>query len=296
MRALIQRAIVGATTLAAAAAVAFLQPALSERIKRVRLGDDTTALPPPKQLRAMTLGYHAAAADILWAATVVQHGIYSHEKRAFRGITRYFDAILELEPTHPILFKFIDTLMLYRPAEIGTPEDARATRKYFEFGTAQRPYDADVWLHYGQFLAFLAPSFLTDPQEIERWRTDGALAMSRAIELGALPDRGLSVSSLLGKAGETRAAIRQLERTYALTDDPDVREQALRKLQRLQANLDIEQSVSAVEREWRAHVPFVPRSTALLLGPYRDPALCAGGANTASPRCARDWSALVEAR
>ena len=41
-----------------------VQPALAESTHRVRQRDDAFLLPPAQQLRAMSLGHHAAAADL----------------------------------------------------------------------------------------------------------------------------------------------------------------------------------------------------------------------------------------
>src|SRR5262249_15269940 len=109
-----------------AVGIRLVQVPLTEKLRQVRLADDTTALPPPKQLRAMTFGYRSAAADILWATLVVEHGLHTQEKRAFRGATRYFDGILELEPSHRMLYEFADTLLIYKPGEVASEEDARA--------------------------------------------------------------------------------------------------------------------------------------------------------------------------
>ena len=275
------------------ALVGIVQPRLAATVKGVRLTDDTTALPPPGQLRVMTLGYHAAAVDLLWTRLLVEHGVRTEEKRSFQGLPQYLDAIIELEPDHRPLYQFVDTLLIYRPGAVGTEADARTARAYLERGTRERPYDHEVWLHYGQFIAFLAPSYLSNPAEIERWRTDGALAIARAIELGSDADRSLSVSTLLGKAGESKANIRHLQNAYALTENPDTRLQIVLKLQQLQASVNVETAMGVIEHEWRSRYPFLSRSGSLLVGPYRSPALCAGPAAHQSKDCPPDWSAAI---
>jgi hypothetical protein len=275
-------------------AIARVQPKLAQTAKHVRLEADTSALPPPAQLEAMSLGYRAAAADILWATLLVEHGIHTHEKRAFRGVERYLDGIIALYPDHPMLYQFIDTILIFRPGEVATPEDARTVRRYLAKGSELNPHRADVWMHYGEFLAFLAPSFLKDEDEIQRWRTDGAYAMAKAVDLGASPDRTLAVSTLLTRAGANKAAIAQLQRAYALADDADTRDQIVQKLERLQASTSVEASVARVEHEWRTHVPHVSRSMALLLGPFRDAAACAGKSTHEHKACRADWSHVTD--
>lgn len=270
--------------------IAAVQPRLSKEVAAVKLGDDATALPPPRQLRAMALGYRSAAADLLWAKLLVEQGVRSEQKRTFEGIRQYIDGIIELEPDHPTLYRFVDTLLIYKPGAVGTADDARAARAYLERGTRERPYDHEMWLHYGQFVAFLGPSFLSDNDEIQRWRKEGALAISQAVELGADADRTLSASTLLSKAGETKAAIQQLQNHYALTDNPDTRQQIRLKLEKLQGSVEVANAVGVVEGVWRDRYPFLTKGETLLVGPPRDPAHCAGPGSFQARECAADWT------
>lgn len=281
---------------AAAIGVAFVQPHLASESKVVKQRDDAFALPPPDQLRVMTLGYKNAAADLLWAKLIVEWGMHHQEKRPFPDVTRFIDGILAVEPDFPPLYEFVDTLLMYGPT-LATEEDARTTRRYLEYGTKVRPYDHEIWLHYGQFLAFLAPTFLKDKAEIERWRSDGAFALMRAVELGSDPDRSLAAYSILKNSRDKtrKALLAHYERAYALTDDPDTRRNLLFKMKQLEDAPHGEEAVDIVERDWRAHYGFLSRSAALLVGPSRDPAACAGPSSWDEKRCPRDWSMAIRA-
>lgn len=277
----------------AASGIASLQPGLARNVHKLKQRDDVFLLPPPDELRIMTLGYRSAATDLLWADLLYQHGIHWQEKRAFPDLTRYIDGLLALEPDFSTLYLYVDTLLVYKPTG-GTEEDARAARRYLERGTQERPHDPQVWLHYGQFIAFLAPSFLKNEAEIETWRKDGALALAKAVELGIDPDRSLAASTILSKAGERKAAIDHLQRAYAMADDPETRRQILFKLQRLEATLDAEIATDAVDSQWRTRWGFMSRGMTLLLGPPRPAARCAGPLSYAQRGCAGDWTAFLE--
>lgn len=283
-----------AAALACAAGIALVQPRAAAQARAVKRSDDVVALPPPGQLRAMTLGYKNAAADLLWAKLIVEWGTHHQEKRPFPDVRRYIDGILAVEPDFPLLYEFVDTILVYGPSP-GTPEDARAARRYLERGTRERPYDHSVWLHYGQFTAFLGPSFLVDKEEIEQWRKDGAFALMRAVELGSDPDRSLAASTILRKAGEKKAMLMHLRRAYALADDPETRRNILFKLQSVEGSPQGEEVVDAVEREWHSKYGFLSRSAALLVGPSRNPAACAGPSSFNRKACPRDWTAAAEA-
>ncbi len=177
--------LVAALLVVSALGVARLQPRLAHAAHDVKERDEVYALPPPAQLKAFVLGYDAATVDLLWAKLLVEFGIHWHEKRTFHP-DPYIDAILYLEPTYDRIYRFADTLLCYHPLH-ATEADARKARGVLERGTLERPWDFEVWQEYGQFSAFLGPGFLPDTAEAEkdRWRHDGALAMMKAVDLGA---------------------------------------------------------------------------------------------------------------
>jgi len=276
--------------------VGLTQPHLARIAHRTLQRDDAFLLPPPRELKLITLGHHAAGADLVWAKILLEAGIHWQEKRPFPDVTRYIDGLLELEPDFTVLFEFLDTILMYPAPPGATAEDAKVTRRFFERGIKARPHDPTMWLRYGQFLAFLAPSFLRDDAEIQRWRTEGAQAIAKAVELGADPDKSLSASTILSKGGSREATIAHLRRAYALTDDVAMREQFAFKLRRLEADAVAEESMATtaiVDREWRTSFFFASRNAALLLGPRRDPAACAGPSSHNSPGCARDWGEAI---
>jgi len=276
--------------------IALRQPVLAAQVRAVKARDDVVALPPPAELRAATLGYRSATADLLWAKLVVEYGIRSQEKVPFPQVTRYIDSILAVDPEFKLIYEFLDTILVYNGIG-GTREDAITARRYFEAGTRARPYDPDIWLRSGQFTAFLGPSFLNDKQEIEQWRRDGALSIMRAVELGADPDRSLAASTLLRQAGAKKANIEGLQRAYAMTENEETRRQIRHKLVQLQASLDAELAGSVVDHEQRSYYPFLSKGQTLLVGPRRSPAGCAGPASLDRRKdCPRDWSDAVNLR
>lgn len=269
--------------------VAVTQPRLAATTKSVKQREDVYVLPPPAHLRAMTLGYHAAAIDLLWAKLLVEYGTHWQEHRPFDDLPRYIDAILQIEPDYAPIYRYVDTMLVYRPPR-GYAADARLARTYLERGVKERPYDAKVWMQYGQFIAFIAPGFLEADDEKDRWRIDGAHAMIRAVELGADPDRAVSAATILSKRGENEAAIRSLRRAYSLTDSATEREEISRKLAKLSANAEREaaaRDVQLVESRWRKDFPFLSRGEYLMVGPGPDPLRCAG--RNRALECTSDW-------
>lgn len=281
-----------ASAVLCAVLIGLIQPSLAKKVFKVRLRDDTVALPAPHRVKTMTFGYRTAGADLLWAALLVEHGLHASEHRTFPSAEPYIRAIIELMPDHPLVYQYIDTLLvLAKPGGAATEKDARVAKELLKRGVEARPYDHEVWLHYGQYLAFLAPSVLEKKEEQDAWRTEGAYALAKAVELGADADRSLAASTLLSKAGEKKAAIRNLQRTYAITDNPDTRMQIMLKLHKLEASPDAEEAVALVEYEWHTRYPFLSRTQSLLIGPHRPIAGCAGPQSFGLAKCQSDWRA-----
>jgi hypothetical protein len=292
------RSTIGATLLFALSAlgVARTQPRLARTVHSIKETHEVYALPPPAELHASTLGWDGAAVDLLWAKLLVEYGVHWSEHREFRDIPKYVDAILELEPTYAPIYHYVDTMLAYRPL-LGTEDDVRKARAYLERGTRERSQDAKLWMRYGQFVAFIGPSFLHDGAEREAWRKDGAAAMGRAVELGADADRALTAAAILTRSGETEAAIRYLERAYALTPaTSDVHEAIGRKLAMLLAIAKrdaTDAAARAIRDRWQMELPFVRRDLYVLLGPRVDTLQCSGLAAANDGACARDWGSAL---
>ena len=65
-----------AVVLAGVTGIALLQPPLAAETHKVHQRDDASLLPPADQLRSLTLGYRAAAADLLWAKLILEYGLH----------------------------------------------------------------------------------------------------------------------------------------------------------------------------------------------------------------------------
>ncbi len=271
--------------------VARTQPRLSAAAHEVKERDDVWVLPPPDDLRAAVLGYTAAATDLLWAKLLVEYGIHMAEHHPFADLNLYIDAIIALEPDYAPLYRYLDTMLVYRPGH-GTEQDARAARRYLERGLAERPLDNKVWLQYGQFVAFLAPSFLSSDADKEQWRRDGSEALMRAVELGADADRSLAAAAMLKRWGKGDAARRYLSQVFALADDEKTRAEIADQLRALNEGDEqdtAQRTIYAIESQWRREMPFVPRGEFLLLGPVTDRAACAGLSRSGDAPCSRAW-------
>jgi hypothetical protein len=290
--------LVAALLAMSALGVARTQPRLAKVAHEVKEKDDVYVLPPPAQLKTVALGYDSAAVDLVWAKLLVDYGTHWQEQVPLRTAP-YIDAILYLEPTYGAVYRFADTLLVYHPIH-ATEADARAARAILERGTRERPWDNEVWLEYGQFTAFLGPGFLTSATDAERdsWRRDGALAILKAVDLGASGAVGLSAATVLQRTGgDTKATIDALKRNLAINyDNEEQRTLILRQLARLNAQASNESEARAmgmIDSIWKTDWPFLTKPELLLLGPAPDVPRCAGTAAVDDPTCAHDWDTLL---
>ena len=287
--------------LACIGVVASTLPKLRRGTRRLHETSDVYVLPPPNDVVRLSLGYRAALADLLWSHVLVSQGLHTFEKRRFQHLTVYLDTINALDPQFRAPYLMADALITFQAND--TPvEEVRKAREIMERGTAARPLDGELWLVLGQFVGYIAPgSYLTDEQEIKRWRQEGAQMLARAAELGGgdanISWQAIGGAGILHRAGERDAAIRFLRRTLAVTDDDELKDRLQQQLRVLVG----EQQADAYKRRearfrqlWRDDVPFASKTTMLLLGPPYDASYCAGGAHHEEERCAHTWREWAE--
>lgn len=271
---------------------------------------ETFVLPPRDELIFLSIGYRSAVADYLWAHVLVTQGLRLHEKRRYETITRYLNAIMDLDPSFREPYRLADTLTTMQTVS-ATVDDIREVRRLLERGVEQFPNDAELWLTLGQFVTFVAPgSYLQKehPEEAQRWRTEGASYLARAAELGSqdasIAWRAIGGVGHLHKAGETRATMRFIERAMAVTEDAELREHLGKQLGALlgeEAARKQHLRRARLEQVWRASYPTLSLVGVHALAPPFDAAACAGGAiapGAESPRCATtwaEWNARVDA-
>jgi hypothetical protein len=289
---------VGAVAVAAARA-----PAAGVH-KRVVENSDVYVLPPPEQLVNVSMGYRSALADVLWSYVMVAQGLRLLERRRFDSISDYIDAVNALEPTFRDPYLYADTLITFQAGKV-TFQDCERVRLILERGVANLPNDPQVWLTYGSFLAYMAPTSDYFPDEHKAsWREAGAQALARAAELGSeeVTAQALSGATILKKGGQRDAAIRFLRRVLAVTDDPETRQRAGQQLVQLVGERERDayaDRLEALERVAESDLPFLRRATRSLLGPPKSSWSCAGLGTaltiTASPWCSGDWKSWAAA-
>lgn len=269
--------------------------ALAERYKQVRTTSDVYPLPSPEQTVVLSLGYRAALADLIYGHMLVAYGLHFQEKRLFETVGNYLETIIELDPKFRTPYLFADTLLVLQPKEPPLSHYRKA-REILLRGTRELPFDTQVWMSAGQYLAYLGRQHLKDPKEKERWRLEGARLLARACELqGAdedVPHQCIVAAGILNRAGEHEANIRFLQRFLAVNDDPEVRAQAiayLRRAMEARGRDQLELHARRFEEAWRKDLGFVEIDKALVVGPGFDPARCVLPQPDNASDCASSW-------
>ena len=268
-----------------------LRARATARLFKVHETNDVYALPPPSVLHRMAIGYDDAVASILWASLLYQYGVHVGQNRRFSYAAHYLRAIVFLDPRFLAAYKFASTLVTMQavPPERAELDEVRAV---LAEGTETLPDEPETWGAYATFMMYDGAQFL-DPDPKKQWRTEGAAAAQRAVELGYLQTTlGLSGAVYLEQAGYTDLAIKQLERAYAVAPDDETRERIARRLDRLQA-ADVAARRRRGQTEfvelWQQQAAFLDEGQFVLVGPSRDVARCAGLVGN-DPSCAIGWA------
>jgi hypothetical protein len=287
--------------LASAATITAVRGTLASVHQRVKEESDVYVLPPPDQVVTLSLGYRSALVDLLWAHVLVSQGLHTYERRHFENLSLFLDSINELEPTFREPYLLADALFTFQGFAPSREEVLKA-RAVMERGSRELPYDGQVWLSLGQFVAFIGPgTYLTDEKEAQQWRMEGAQILARAAELGGenanITWQTLGAAGIFHRAGQRDAEIRLRLRALAVTDDPELQDRLRRELGRLlseeqkETSLDLDRKLVDL---WQTEFPFIPRGMMLVVGPPAEPARCAGPGHERDPACATTWRSWAE--
>lgn len=286
------------------AVVGLTRAPLSQAHHKTKEGRDVYALAPPDQVVVSSLGYRAAAADVILAHVLVSAGLHLQEKRLFEFAADYLDTVNALDPKFRDGYRFADAIITLQTVPVPVEKYYRA-REILRRGTRELPYDQELWLSAGQFLAYLAPAVITSEPERSAWRQEGARFLARACELiGSnenIPYQCYTAATLFRQSGNNEASRAMLERMRLLVDDPELLQLIDAKLATLagESALDEARERSArFERWWRSDLPSLSRVGIVALGPRFDPFACAH-ANASDANCAtslRDKVAASDAQ
>lgn len=289
----------GLIFLASMAIVGASRDAAYEKYAKLEAGDDVYALPQVDQLVVFSLGYRAAAADLLFGRTMVAAGVHFSERRVFERLDAYLWGIITLDPDYLDVYRYSDALLNLSTVEM-PPENLRKARDILEFGLGRFPDQAELWLTAGQFVTYLAPQRLPATEDRNEWRKAGLTMIQRACETylssRQVPGPCLRATSQLSEEGETAAAIRSLERFIAIADNPATKRNAIERLEALVGQRAMRRraaSLRQIEELRRSDLPAADRLRYQLLAPPIDARRCLLKPD-AGTECATSFAARSE--
>lgn len=288
-----------ALLLVVGAVVHELQPLLFEIHSNVRRREDANYLPGPDTTKLLSLGYRSALADLIFAHLLVSYGQHFQERRRMEFAAHYLDVITSLDAHFREPYRLADTLIVLQSTAPG-PEDYRAARRIQDRGLEAFPYDQELWLIAGQFLAYIAAPHVP-PSEYQDYRLEGAKRLARSCELigsnQAIPHHCITAAVLFSEAGKRDVVRGFLERVMAISDDVEIQTLAGGYLQRVASEAEqdrVEQRNKRFRARWQNDFTFVSREMLALLGPKFDPARCAGVLAAETNTCIASFRAWGE--
>jgi tetratricopeptide (TPR) repeat protein len=279
---------------------------LARDFAKARTKRDIYALPSPRQAVVFSLGYRSAMAELIFAHVLVESGLHLQERRRFDTLDSYLNTVIALDPKFATPYRLADTLLTFQAGKASL-KDFKQARAILERGMQELPYDQELHLTAGQFLAYLAAPRVEEfagRGEGEQWKLAGARALARSCELIGrnenIPYHCITAAHLFDNAGERQAMQRFLERVLAVSDDESIRELAFGYLGRSLGKAESEAAqhrFNELDLIRKAEMPFIGKNRYLLLPPHYDPFVCVGYLGDTNVKCATsllDWHARNE--
>ncbi len=212
---------------------------LLTRIDRTRTSAtqaDVMYLPSAGTLRRLSLGYTGLMADIYWTRTVQYFGDrHRQHSTDFHMLSPLLDLTTALDPKLIVAYEFGASFLGGKPPEgAGQPEKAA---ELVEKGIRENPnewrlYYALGFLHYMERKDYAA----------------AASAFERGSHVpGAHPSLKILAAAMAQHAGDLATARLLWTTTYQTTQDSMIRENALKHLQALRADEDVDQLEALVQ-------------------------------------------------
>jgi len=282
-----KRVLLAVLVLALSSSVLWTRAGAARIFDRIVTDDDRYYLPPPSWLRAFSVGYNEAAADLVWVTTIVYFGeraVFKTKGAVEEGTARsasaepasaqytinYLSVVTSLDPRFRGAYCDGARLTLYHKGTI-TRRTVEMAIELLSRGIREFPDDGEMvftlgFLHYYELEPFLAP----DSEELKRAKSEGAELLVRAASLPGAPEYvALMSSSLLRREGFDDLVIEHLRAMLVKETEPGIRaslEAQLRRALGQAAERDIALTAK-LERRWRDEMPFAPFDMFLMLEP-----------------------------
>ncbi len=247
-----------------------------------RMPVDQATVPSATAIRALSLGHHEWAADLLFTSALMYFGESMQNRSRQRFLQAYARTTEEVDPQFRRAYLWGATVSIYTHRLI-TRQSVEHSNEHLRRGLERFTDDGEMLFQLGFNYSVELPPYLRDPAEKREARRRGAHYLQRAAAMGYGPSwLPLSAARALEESGEGMSAIELLRVTLLRTDDPAIRERLERRIRDL-SGTDDDPALAharAQERERNAVFPYVSPALYLFVGP---PALRAEPAPTPAP-------------
>jgi hypothetical protein len=244
--------------------------------------EDRYYLPPAEWLRAFCLGYNEAAADFLWATTLVYFGGKKHwvgggdEDDAGVDIPRftvnYLSLVTDLDPRFLGVYREGGRLTLYQGGRI-TKGSVKMAMDLLEKGRRQFPDDGDItfnlgFLHYYEMEPFLPEEKDSPERRFHKEEGTHLLRMASTMD-GAPPYLSLLAGTLLSREGLEELVVEHLRSMLMKETDPSIRKSLEAQLYRAMGEAAVHdmEAMNKLQERWHATMVHVPFDLFLLVQP-----------------------------
>jgi hypothetical protein len=237
--------------------------------------EDALTLPRASVLRLLSLGHAEMASDLVAARANVYFGAQLGSRGEQQRLAEALETAADLDPQFHRLYARGAAMLVYT-GQAFTVEALTQANALLQRGERAFPGDWELPFQRGFNLLFELPKLAgeDDPRVLD-WRQRGVEALRQAATLdGAPPWLANLAARLLTKAGGEELAIRNLERTYAITSNEETRAEIARKLSELRqrhAAADLAEGAAALARAVEQRYPYAPEAFSIIAGPRVEP-------------------------
>ncbi len=231
---------------------------------------DVFVLPAPGAARMLAAGYTEAAADAVWARSLVYHGEKFSKKLDSKNLHAYLDALTSLDPMFRSPYAWSGYAVVFAHwSGVPQPADLDYAVRLLRLGLDRFPDDPELHGILGYQLYYELPRWVKDPEVVLKAKVEGAEHLRRQAQLGGGPPwLVLSAATALEKLNLDDLAARHLEQSAQSVVDPELRAQVLARLARLRSSVDLDSMRVAADTLFgvaRKRLPWVPGNQFLML-------------------------------
>lgn len=238
--------------------------------------DDRYYLPPAQWLRAMSLGFNEAAADLVWIKTLVYFGGQwetNKEKGESNFTMNYLGTAAQLDPRFRSIYTTGSAITLFQDRGKVSEKTVKNTIELLERGVLEYPGDGDIlfnlgFMHYFEMRPFMRND-ARDPKTRYHRDTGAQLIGRSALMEGAPPYAALLSSTVLSREGFDGLIVEHLKAQLARETDENIRKELKHRL-RMEIGKAAERDIArteAIQKTWRLEMPYVPFDFYMLLEP-----------------------------